>query len=211
MSILSRDAMQLALAGVLPTMLSLHYQWDAFGESELTSTNYMRQPVISTATEQLLIVYNPDAAQDDGTFSTTSPAATFSLSPLDVVAFVGMWADDGTFLGMVPCSDQNLFAFIISADLTTVICPNGFMLYEGAQVVHWFGPSMALNDVTEGQLFFVTNVTENTFNLTSTLGGDLVTFAAVGAGFFQLIKVTTLQFPGDYVVGTVTVDATGLP
>ncbi len=107
---------------------------------------------------------------------------------------------------MLPASQQGVFLFILSADLTTIICPNAFFLFETAAVVAWSATGPIPNPLTEGTIYYVVSPTENTFLLTDAIGNPPLTFAQVGVGYLQAISPVTFPAMSTYAVGFITID-----
>lgn len=201
MPILSNFALSEAFTAISPTQLSLHTAYDTLleGAHEIVGGLYARQPVVFSVTE------NPLAALIASNF--TEPVVTFAVPAGNTVSFVGLWDDFNNCLGMVPLSSQSPLLFILSADLTTVICPNAFALLDGMLVTNWSMPGVIPNPLTRGTIYQVVNATENTLQLLD-LDGDLITplvFSEVGSGYVQQIQPVAFTADGELGISVITI------
>lgn len=198
MAMLSNLALTEMFGALNATTASLHTGFDADGGFEVVGAAYARQPVAFTATTDLRAVNSVD------------PVATFRVDAGNTVNFVGFWDDTPNFLGMVPLSSQFPLIYILSADLTTVICPNNFALVNGMIITAWKFVSVIPSALEVGRLYQVTNATPNTLQLLEPGGDEILSFFDVGAGFIQQVQPVSFTTAGSLSLGAITLAANAL-
>lgn len=180
-----------AIAAVYDTA-SLHTAYSATGANEVTggSPAYARKP----------ITWNPAS----GGAIDADPIGPFDVPAGTTVAWLGLWdAPAGTnFGGMIPLgatTDPMPFTATDSGDLFTVDA-HGF---SNGQTVVFFdvGAASALpTGITEGTIYYVINVSGDTFQVSTTSGGSAVTLTSDGAGVVQKITPETFTGQGTHTV-----------
>ncbi len=194
MPMLSQFALNAAFTALNVTQLSLHTAYSDFGFNEVVGGSYVRAVATVTVQNGQLLVSNLD-----------QPAAVFQVPAGTTIVYVGMWDDTGDFIGMMPISSQYPLVYILSEDLTTVICPNGFSIIDGMTITTWDFPNIVGNPLVKGTLYQVFNATENTLQLATAEDPTTpLSFATVGSGFIQQVQPVTFTHDGTFTVSVIT-------
>jgi len=175
---------------------SLHnaYNSAGTGSTELTGGSYARQPVVWDPA-------NLGAKATNGNI-------VFQVAGGAQVRFVGFWdaVTAGNFLGMTPNGGGIPQAFVVPdvATLDVLECvAHGFV--DTDVVTVWAVPGDPLpGGLTEGNLYFVVNKTNDDLQLSLTSGGAPINLSAIGAGTLQKVVVENFGAAGTHTLTAVT-------
>lgn len=177
------------------THISLHSAYPGTGGSnELTggSPAYARQAVTWDASAL-------------GVLETSAPLDTFDVAAGSSVAFAGFWsaASAGTFYGSVtlgPVGDPQLATAATSGTFTAP----GHTFTDGQQVVASKTLGALPTGVTDGNFFWVRDVSGDTFKLAASSGGAAITVSAAGRAIVRAVTVETYGGQGLYTVSSLS-------
>lgn len=179
------------------TAISLHSAYSITGANELTggSPAYIRQVVTF------------DAAISGLRFLSTPPYI-FDV-PAGTVAWIGMWADDASFVGMAPNGGDALRPFVAD-DTTGTLRSAAHGFAQNDTLVVWSGSASALpGGLVEGAVYYVVAVeTVGDLQLSTTLAGSPVTLISTGNGYLQRIVPVINVFQTTFAVNSLALDAT---
>ena len=182
------------LASVM-THISLHSAYPgSTGTNELTggSPAYARQEV----------VWDPAAS---GVLTTDSAVPSFNVPAGSSVAFAGFWsaATSGTYYGCVPLGpvgDPHLATVATTGYFTAP----GHTFANGQQVVVSKTLGSLPTGVSNGTVYWVRDVTGDTFRVAATSGGSAVSISAAGRAMVRGIIVESYGGQGLYAISSLT-------
>lgn len=134
-------------------------------------------------------------------------ALTFNVPPAVTVAFVGLWSDQvgGTFLGSAPIGSNNVYGAVTALIATNLLTCPGHGLMNGNAVI--LTPVAGASLPTPFQfdtLYYVINVTTDTFQLSASLAGPAVNLSADGRMAWQLVTLNAFVYQGTLTVAALT-------
>lgn len=175
----AKNAMLDALR-VLMTHTSLHSSFPgSTGLNEITGGSYARQ-----ATS-----YNAAAAGE----TALTAAELFDVPAGSTVAWIGAWGalSGGTFYAYAPNGSTGVFDF--TADATTDIITAPAHGFANGDTVTFYGGTPP-GGLTEGTVYFVRDVTTDTFKVAATNGGAAINLTSVGSQLCVVSKIVTETF-----------------
>lgn len=202
MSVLNIAGRQLALDGLDIAAVSLHSAYHLYGlPTELVGGTpaYARQPIVM--------------AQDiPGVLAMVGDAPIiFDVPAGSTVSFLGLWASDGTFRGMLPFSSTDPILFVLNpANKTELLAPRTTFVL-GTQVVLWGGPLVLplAADFTAtfaGGIYWIVGLTTNGVQLGATQTDPPMLFEFGEGGYMQPITPINFATQSTFAVSNVIID-----
>lgn len=131
---------------------------------------------------------------------------TFNVPPATTVAWLGFWTlvAGGVYQGCVPLGGQSSRPFVVSDDASdTLHCDSHGYSLDQKVVVYDTHLGVLPGGLVEGTIYFVTNPTADTLQLSATEGGAAINLSTDGAGFIQNIVPEVFGGQGTYTTSDV--------
>lgn len=190
----SANNLMLDALGAAVTHLALHTAWSTTGTNEVTggSPAYARKAVTWSAA-------SASSKSMSGTVVFDVPGGGIT------VAFVGLRtaSTGGTHHGMIPLGGTGYKEVQVDTTANTILSEaHGFS--NGDQVVFLGGT--APGGLTEGTIYWVRDVTTDTFAVAATSGGAAIDLTSDGGADVRVSKIVpeTFQNQGTYTVSALT-------
>lgn len=190
----SANNLMLDALGSAVTHLALHTAWSATGTNEVTggSPAYARKAVTWAAAAS-------SSKSMSGTVVFDVPGSSTT------VAFVGLRTalTAGTHHGMIPLGGTGYKEVQVDTTANTIIS-EGHGFANGDQVVFLGGT--APGGLTEGTIYWVRDVTTDTFAVAATSGGAAIDLTSDGGADVRVSKIVPETFAnqGTYTVSALT-------
>lgn len=173
--------------------LSLHTAFPgSIGGSEVSGGTYARQAAVI-------------GAASGGSRSLSSAVAL--AVPACTVAWVGLWDTSNTVFMAYSPNGGNPQEFQVDASANTILCPaHG---YSSTQTVVFYGDTVP-SPLVQGTVYYVRDVTTDTFKVAATSGGTAINLTTAG-GSACLVSRVVLEVYGSSDTHTVSTLSIGLP
>lgn len=147
------------------------------------------------ATTRQAITWNVAAA---GSLDNNANPA-FTIPAANTVRWLGLWFNDvaDVYRGCTPAGGQALKKFIGNDTDDVITCDNNG--YADTDAVVLWGDGLPTG-LAEGTVYFIRDVTTDTFKLAATSGGAAIDLTADGDGWVQKIVSETFGGEGTYTV-----------
>lgn len=167
-----------ALNGVTADLVyaSLHTAYSATGGDEVSGGSYARQAVTW-------------ASASSGSAALNGTLPTWSVPASTTVEYVGFWSESssGTFYGMIPIGGDSSYGFVALETNSIFYAPGSAYSNTNTVVIFPTVGSETPGGFTAGTVYYVIDVSGDTFELSTTSGGDAVSVSADGSGLVTII------------------------